>query len=149
MGPYVKRIICQELGVSESSAQNCVPLVDFGGHHPDPNLTYAKDLVDLLKKGEHDFGAAFDGDGDRNMILGKNAFFVTPCDSVAVLAANLELIPYFKREGVKGFARSMPTSGAIDLVAKDLGKECFEVLLYKLSSFSFIEADIKTQENEC
>jgi phosphoglucomutase len=94
--------------------------------HPDPNLTYAKVLVDLMKKGEHDFGAAFDGDGDRNMILGRNAFFITPCDSVAVLAANLETIPYFKREGVKGFARSMPTSGALDLVAKSLGKECYE-----------------------
>lgn len=127
MGPYVKQILCHELGMSESAAQNCTPLEDFGGHHPDPNLTYAKSLVDLLKRGEHDFGAAFDGDGDRNMILGKNAFFVTPCDSVAVLAANLELIPYFKREGVKGFARSMPTSGALDLVAKALGKACFEV----------------------
>ncbi len=83
-------------------------------------------MVDLLKEGRHDFGAAFDGDGDRNMILGANAFFVTPCDSVAVLAANLEIIPYFKREGVKGFARSMPTSGAIDRVAKSLGKECYE-----------------------
>lgn len=126
MGPYVKRILCQELGMAESEAHNCTPLPDFGGLHPDPNLTYAKVLVDLLKKGEHDFGAAFDGDGDRNMILGKNAFFVTPCDSVAVLAANLDLIPYFKREGIKGFARSMPTSGALDLVAKSLGKTCYE-----------------------
>ena len=82
--------------------------------------------MSLLKRGEHDFGAAFDGDGDRNMILGKNAFFITPCDSVAVLAANLETIPYFVREGVKGFARSMPTSGALDLVAKAMGKECYE-----------------------
>lgn len=133
MGPYVKRVLCEELGMSENEAQNCTPLPDFGGSHPDPNLTYAKSLVDLLKRGEHDFGAAFDGDGDRNMILGKNAFFVTPCDSVAVLAANLEMIPYFKREGVKGFARSMPTSGAIDLVAKKLGKECFEVKHVKLT----------------
>jgi len=126
MGPYVTKILCEELGMSISEAHNCTPLPDFGGLHPDPNLTYAKSLVDLLKKGEHDFGAAFDGDGDRNMILGKNAFFVTPCDSVAVLAANLETIPYFQREGVKGFARSMPTSGALDLVAKSLGKECYE-----------------------
>ena len=102
----------------------------------DPNLTYAKVLVDLLKKGEHDFGAAFDGDGDRNMILGKNAFFITPCDSVAVLAANLELIPYFKREGIKGFARSMPTSGALDLVAKSLGKTCYEVKIDSIITFS-------------
>ncbi len=102
MGPYVKRILCDELGMPESEARNCVPLPDFGGLHPDPNLTYAKSLVDLMEKGEHDFGAAFDGDGDRNMILGRDAFFVTPCDSVAVLGANLETIPYFKREGVKG-----------------------------------------------
>jgi phosphoglucomutase len=126
MGPYVKRILCDELGMPESEARNCVPLPDFGGLHPDPNLTYASTLVDLMKKGEHDFGAAFDGDGDRNMILGKNAFFITPCDSVAVLAANLETIPYFQREGILGFARSMPTSGALDLVAKDQGKQCFE-----------------------
>lgn len=126
MGPYVKRILCDELGMPESEAYNCEPLPDFGGLHPDPNLTYAKVLVDLMAKGEHDFGAAFDGDGDRNMVLGKNAFFVTPCDSVAVLAANLDTIPYFQREGVKGFARSMPTSGALDLVAKSLGKECYE-----------------------
>lgn len=130
MGPYVKRILCKELGMPDSEAHNCVPLPDFGGFHPDPNLTYAKSLVDLMKKGEHDFGAAFDGDGDRNMILGKNAFFITPCDSVAVLAANLSLIPYFQREGIKGFARSMPTSGALDLVAKDMGMKCFEVIFY-------------------
>lgn len=126
MGPYVKKILCEELGMPENEAYNCIPLPDFGGLHPDPNLTYAKCLVDLLEKGEHDFGAAFDGDGDRNMILGKDAFFVTPCDSVAVLAANLDTIPYFRREGIKGFARSMPTSGALDLVAKSLGKECYE-----------------------
>lgn len=126
MGPYVKRILCEELGMQESEAYNCTPLPDFGGLHPDPNLTYARVLVDLLKEGRHDFGAAFDGDGDRNMILGPNAFFVTPCDSVAVLAANLEVIPYFQKEGVKGFARSMPTSGAIDRVAKLLNKECYE-----------------------
>jgi phosphoglucomutase len=126
MGPYVKRILCDELGMAASEAYNCTPLPDFGGLHPDPNLTYARVLVDLMEKGEHDFGAAFDGDGDRNMILGRNAFFITPCDSVAVLAANLDLIPYFQRNGVHGFARSMPTSGALDRVAKDLGKECFE-----------------------
>lgn len=127
VGPYAKRILCQELGMPVSEARNCDPLPDFGGFHPDPNLTYAKSLVDLMKKGEHDFGAAFDGDGDRNMILGKDAFFITPCDSVAVLAANLNLIPYFQREGIKGFARSMPTSGALDLVAKEMGMKCFEV----------------------
>lgn len=127
MGPYVKGILCHELGMSEENAVNCVPLPDFGNGHPDPNLTYAKDLVNELKKGKHDFGAAFDGDGDRNMILGKNAFFVSPCDSLAVIAANLECIPYFKKTGVKGYARSMPTSAALDRVAAKKGKEMFEV----------------------
>ncbi|XP_046355510.2 phosphoglucomutase-1-like [Haliotis rufescens] len=126
-GPYVRRIFVDELGAPESSIINCVPLQDFGGHHPDPNLTYAADLVKELQKGQHGFGAAFDGDGDRNMILGHNAFFVTPCDSLAILAQNLDCIPYFQKTGVKGYARSMPTSGAVDRVAKSTGKECFEV----------------------
>ena len=93
------------------------------------NLEIEAKLI-KINRGEHDFGAAFDGDGDRNMILGKNAFFITPCDSVAVLGANLETIPYFKKGGVKGFARSMPTSGALDLVAKDLGQKCYEVIVF-------------------
>lgn len=114
MGPYVKKILCEELGAPANSAVNCVPLEDFGGHHPDPNLTYAADLVETMKSGEHDFGAAFDGDGDRNMILGKHGFFVNPSDSVAVIAANIFSIPYFQQTGVRGFARSMPTSGALD-----------------------------------
>uniref|UniRef100_V9KR45 Phosphoglucomutase-1 n=1 Tax=Callorhinchus milii TaxID=7868 RepID=V9KR45_CALMI len=118
MGPYVKRILCEELGAPANSAVNCVPLEDFGGHHPDPNLTYAADLVAAMKSGDYDFGAAFDGDGDRNMILGKHGFFVNPSDSVAVIAANIFSIPYFKQTGVRGFARSMPTSGALDRVAK-------------------------------
>lgn len=80
-----------------------------------------------MKKGTHDLGAAFDGDGDRNMIIGKNGFFVSPCDSLAVIANNLECIPYFQKTGVKGYARSMPTSGALDRVAKAKGKEFFEV----------------------
>jgi phosphoglucomutase len=126
MGPYVKRIFCDELGLSEVEIVKCEPLKDFGGLHPDPNLTYAKDLMSLMEKGIHDIGAAFDGDGDRNMILGKNGFFVTPCDSVAVLAAYLHVIPYFKAHEIHGFARSMPTSGALDRVAKELGKPCFE-----------------------
>ncbi|VDO97950.1 unnamed protein product [Heligmosomoides polygyrus] len=100
-----------------------VPKSDFGGGHPDPNLTYAKALVEQLHRGEHDFGAAFDGDGDRNMILGKNGFFVTPSDSLAVIADNLSCIPYFKSRSVAGFARSMPTAGAVDLVAKAKGLE--------------------------
>ncbi|RZF36167.1 hypothetical protein LSTR_LSTR014501 [Laodelphax striatellus] len=101
-------------------------LPDFGGHHPDPNLTYAADLVESIAKGEYDIGAAFDGDGDRNMVLGKKAFFVTPSDSLAVLAANLDCIPYFKKRGVHGFARSMPTGAAVDRVAADKKKEIFE-----------------------
>ncbi|XP_026574302.1 phosphoglucomutase-1 isoform X1 [Pseudonaja textilis] len=117
VGPYVKKILCEELGAAANSAVNCVPLEDFGGHHPDPNLTYAADLVQTMKTGEYDFGAAFDGDGDRNMILGKHGFFVNPSDSVAVIAANIFSIPYFQQTGVRGFARSMPTSGAIDRVA--------------------------------
>ncbi|MGH0140903.1 UNVERIFIED_CONTAM: hypothetical protein FKN15_073024 [Acipenser sinensis] len=118
VGPYVKKILCEELGAPANSAVNCVPLEDFGGHHPDPNLTYAADLVETMKGGEYDFGAAFDGDGDRNMVLGKHGFFVNPSDSVAVIAANIFSIPYFQHTGVRGFARSMPTSGALDNVAK-------------------------------
>ncbi|XP_018409355.1 PREDICTED: phosphoglucomutase-1 isoform X2 [Nanorana parkeri] len=118
VGPYVKKIVCEELGAPANSAINCIPLEDFGGHHPDPNLTYASELVDTMKTGEHDFGAAFDGDGDRNMVLGKNGFFVNPSDSVAVIAANIFSIPYFQQTGVRGLARSMPTSGALDRVAK-------------------------------
>ncbi|XP_040262656.1 phosphoglucomutase-1 isoform X2 [Bufo bufo] len=118
VGPYVKKILCEELGAPANSAINCIPLEDFGGHHPDPNLTYASELVETMKTGEHDFGAAFDGDGDRNMILGKNSFFVNPSDSVAVIAANIFSIPYFQQTGVRGLARSMPTSGALDRVAK-------------------------------
>uniref|UniRef100_A0A8C4WXB7 phosphoglucomutase (alpha-D-glucose-1,6-bisphosphate-dependent) n=1 Tax=Eptatretus burgeri TaxID=7764 RepID=A0A8C4WXB7_EPTBU len=114
MGPYVKRVLCHELGAPETSAINCVPKEDFGGHHPDPNLTYAADLVASMSSGEYDFGAAFDGDGDRNMILGHKAFFVNPSDSVAVIAANLGSIPFFQSTGVHGLARSMPTSGALD-----------------------------------
>ena len=90
------------------------PSSDFGGGHPDPNLTYAADLVQAMAKGDIAFGAAFDGDGDRNMILGAKAFFVTPCDSLAVIANNLECIPYFQKNQVNGYARSMPTSAALD-----------------------------------
>ncbi|KAG6795225.1 phosphoglucomutase isoform X1 [Apis mellifera caucasica] len=125
-GPYVKRIF-SELGVDNSSIVNAIPLEDFGGLHPDPNLTYAKDLVNAMKNGPYDFGAAFDGDGDRNMILGKKAFFVTPSDSLAVLAANLNTIPYFKKTGIKGYARSMPTGAAIDRVAAKNGIKFYEV----------------------
>ncbi|CAH4030222.1 unnamed protein product [Pieris brassicae] len=126
-GPYVKRIFIDELGAAGNNVRRIVPLEDFGGAHPDPNLTYAADLVNAVKGGDYDFGAAFDGDGDRNMIIGRDAFFVTPSDSLAVLANNLHHIPYFQKTGVKGFARSMPTAAAVDRVAAATGKEFFQV----------------------
>ncbi|KAJ4378107.1 Phosphoglucomutase-2 [Neocucurbitaria cava] len=98
----------------------------LGGHHPDPNLVYAKSLVDAVDKNGIHFGAASDGDGDRNMIYGAKTF-VSPGDSLAIIAHHAELIPYFKKQGIYGLARSMPTSGAIDLVAKKKGVECYEV----------------------
>uniref|UniRef100_A0A8C8G793 Phosphoglucomutase 1 n=1 Tax=Oncorhynchus tshawytscha TaxID=74940 RepID=A0A8C8G793_ONCTS len=126
VGPYVKKIVCEELGAAADGAFNCVPKEDFGGHHPDPNLTYASDLVNAMKGGDYDLGAAFDGDGDRNMVLGKHGFFVNPSDSVAIIAANITCIPYFQKTGVKGLARSMPTSGALDNVAKALKMNLYE-----------------------
>ncbi|OMH83250.1 Phosphoglucomutase [Zancudomyces culisetae] len=126
-GPYGKKIFTEKLGLPETSTIQCVPLVDFGGEHPDPNLTYAHKLVDSVNKMGVDLGAASDGDGDRNMIISKD-WFVTPSDSVAVIAEYAaQAIPYFKKTGVKGLARSMPTSGAIDRVAKKLNVEMFEV----------------------
>jgi len=125
-GPYVEAIFRDELGCDADSCIKTNVLTDFGGGHPDPNLTYAADLVQAMARGEHGLGAAFDGDGDRNMILGKDAFFVTPCDSLAVLADNLEHIPWFKSGRCKGVARSMPTSGAVDRVAEARGLECFD-----------------------
>ncbi|XP_051943638.1 phosphoglucomutase-1-like isoform X1 [Hippocampus zosterae] len=126
VGPYVKRILCEELGCPANSAVNCVPMEDFGGQCPDPNLIHAADLVDSMRDGEPDFGAAFDGDGDRNMILGKHGLFVSPSDSVAVIADNIFCIPYFQHRGVRGFARSMPTSAALDRVAKATKIELYE-----------------------
>jgi phosphoglucomutase len=126
-GPYAKAIFVDLLGLPKSSIQNCEPLPDFGGGHPDPNLIYAHTLVEAVEKDQIPFGAASDGDGDRNMIYGAGAF-VTPGDSVAIIAEYAaDAIPYFKKSGVKGLARSMPTSAAIDLVAKDKGFEVFEV----------------------
>jgi len=125
-GPYVEAIFRDELGCDADSCIKTNVLTDFGGGHPDPNLTYAADLVQAMAQGEHGLGAAFDGDGDRNMILGKDAFFVTPCDSLAVLADNLEHIPWFQGGRCKGVARSMPTSGAVDRVAEARGLECFD-----------------------
>jgi len=125
-GPYGKAIFEHELGLPSSSCQNCIPSPDFNGGHPDPNLTYAHSLVEAVDKGKIPFGAASDGDGDRNMIYGANAF-VSPGDSLAIIAHYAKDIPYFKKQGVYGLARSMPTSGAVDLVAKAQGLNCYEV----------------------
>ena len=124
-GPYAKDILENRLGASAASLMNCEVSENFGGGHPDPNLTYAHDLVDIVYgKQAPDFGAASDGDGDRNMILGKS-FFVTPSDSLAIIAANAHLIPAYK-SGISGVARSMPTSGAVDRVAEKMGIDCYE-----------------------
>jgi phosphoglucomutase len=124
-GPYAHRIFEQQLGAPSGTVQNGTPLEDFGGGHPDPNLVYAHDLVKIMF-GENapDFGAASDGDGDRNMVLG-NHFFVNPSDSLAILAANAKLIPAYQN-GLAGIARSMPTSQAADRVATKLGIDCYE-----------------------
>ncbi|EGS23363.1 uncharacterized protein CTHT_0010310 [Thermochaetoides thermophila DSM 1495] len=125
-GPYGKAIFERELSLGPDSTQNCEPSPDFNGGHPDPNLTYAHGLVETVEKNQIPFGAASDGDGDRNMIYGAGAF-VSPGDSLAIIAHHNQLIPYFKKNGVYGLARSMPTSGAVDLVAKKLGLACYEV----------------------
>lgn len=125
-GPYGIAIFQDELGFGPHSTQNCVPSPDFNGGHPDPNLTYAHSLVEAVEKGSIPFGAASDGDGDRNMIYGAGAF-VSPGDSLAIIAHHAKLIPYFRKNGVFGLARSMPTSGAVDLVAKAQGLRCYEV----------------------
>ncbi|MCF8479093.1 MAG: alpha-D-glucose phosphate-specific phosphoglucomutase [Rhodospirillum sp.] len=124
-GPYAREILERRLGAAPGTVVNGVPLEDFGGGHPDPNLTYAKDLADLMMSDSApDFGAASDGDGDRNMILGRG-IFVNPSDSLAVLAANADLIPGY-RGRMTGVARSMPTSRAVDRVAAKRGWECHE-----------------------
>ena len=124
-GPYAKEILVNRLGAPQSSLMNCEVSETFGGGHPDPNLTYAHELVDVLySDSAPDFGAASDGDGDRNMILGK-VFFITPSDSLAIIAANATLIPAY-RQGLAGVARSMPTSGAVDRVAAKLNIQCYE-----------------------
>ena len=124
-GPYAKEILENRLGAAAGSVINGTPLTDFGGGHPDPNLTYAHELVEeMFSDNAPTLGAASDGDGDRNMILGAN-FFVTPSDSLAVMAANAHCIPAYK-DGLTGIARSMPTSQAPDRVAEKLGIECHE-----------------------
>jgi phosphoglucomutase len=124
-GPYAHNLFEQRLGAPRGTVINGTPLEDFGGGHPDPNLVYAHELVKILfGEAAPDFGAASDGDGDRNMILGRK-FFVTPSDSLAVITANATLVPGYQ-DGLAGVARSMPTSQAADRVAADLGIDCYE-----------------------
>ncbi|KAF8822403.1 glucosephosphate-mutase GPM1 [Cardiosporidium cionae] len=132
IGNYARRLFQEEFGISSSSLLGCIPMEDFGGSHPDPNLVYAKTLVERMNIFSSsssldipEFGAAVDGDGDRNMILGRG-FFVTPSDSVAIIAENAQkCIPYFKN-GLRGVARSMPTSKALEIVANKLGIPAYE-----------------------
>jgi phosphoglucomutase len=125
-GPYAKKIFEEELGAPHGTVLNSTPLEDFGGLHPDPNLIYAKSLVDLMySKDAPDFGAANDGDGDRNMILGKR-FFVSPSDCLAVLTDNYKLIPAYKN-GIYGVAKSAATSMAVKHVAEALNIGYYEV----------------------
>ncbi len=124
-GPYAKAIIEGKLGAPEGTVVNGEPLEDFGGGHPDPNLVYAHDLVEIMfGNNPPDFGAASDGDGDRNMVLGSN-FFVTPSDSLAVMVANAKHVPAYQG-GLSGVARSMPTSQAPDRVAAQMNLDCYE-----------------------
>lgn len=124
-GPYAVEIFERRLGAPAGTARNAVPLPDFGGHHPDPNLVHARALYELMMSPEApDFGAASDGDGDRNLIIGRG-IFITPSDSLAMLAANAHLAPAYAA-GLKGIARSMPTSGAADRVAQKLGIGLYE-----------------------
>ena len=124
-GPYAKKILIDQLGASADSVMRATPLDDFGGCHPDPNLVHAHELAEMMMRADAPtLGAASDGDGDRNMIVGKNAY-VNPSDSLAILAANAHLIKGYQ-QGLSGAARSMPTSRAVDRVAKALGIECYE-----------------------
>ena len=124
-GPYAKEILEHRLGAVNGTCRNFRPLPDFGGHHPDPNLVHAKHLYDeMMGPDAPDFGAASDGDGDRNLIIGKG-IFITPSDSLAMLVANAKVAPAYK-DGLKGVARSMPTSGAADRVAERLGIGIYE-----------------------
>ncbi|HDY84255.1 MAG TPA: alpha-D-glucose phosphate-specific phosphoglucomutase [Methylophaga aminisulfidivorans] len=142
-GPYAIEILEKRLGAAEGSVINGIPLNDFGQGHPDPNLTYAKELVDQMYADDApDFGAASDGDGDRNMILG-NHFFVTPSDSLAILAANATCVPAYNT-GLKGIARSMPTSQAADRVAEKLGIEAHETPTGWKFFGNLLDADLAT-----
>lgn len=125
-GPYAKEIFINRLSAKKGTVVNGTPLPDFGGGHPDPNLTYAKSLVDFMYSDKAtDMGAASDGDGDRNMVLGKK-FFVNPSDSIAILASYANVTKGYKK-AISGVARSMPTSRALDLVAKAKGWDAYEV----------------------
>jgi len=124
-GPYAVEILERRLGAPAGTVMRGEPLLDFGGEHPDPNLVHARELAELMRGDDApDFGAASDGDGDRNMILGRG-IFVTPSDSLAILAANAHLVPGY-HSGLAGVARSMPTSSAVDRVAHTLGIDCYE-----------------------
>lgn len=124
-GPYAVEILEKRLGAAAGSVRNEVPLPDFGHHHPDPNLVHAKELYDdVMSADGPDFGAASDGDGDRNMVVGKG-MFVTPSDSLAMIAANATCAPGYS-QGIAGIARSMPTSAAADRVAEKLGIGMYE-----------------------
>ncbi|KAK4523527.1 hypothetical protein GAYE_PCTG69G1423 [Galdieria yellowstonensis] len=129
-GIYTRRIFVEELGLPKEYLMRDIPKEDFGGHHPDPNLVYAHDLVELCdpnknKQAVPNFAAAFDGDGDRCMILGTG-FFVSPADSLAVITANADCIPHFRAQKLKGVARSMPTAAAVDFVAEKRNMTCYE-----------------------
>ncbi|CCD26409.1 phosphoglucomutase PGM2 NDAI_0H02350 [Naumovozyma dairenensis CBS 421] len=127
-GPYGKAIFVDEFGLpADEVLQQWHPQPDFGGVHPDPNLTYAKALVDRVNREKIEFGAASDGDGDRNMIYGAGPAFVSPGDSVAIIAEYASEIPYFKKQGIYGLARSFPTASSIDRVAKAHGLNCYQV----------------------
>ena len=125
-GPYAREIFEKRLASNVDAVINGLPLEDFGGGHPDPNLAHAEELVARLNAGPAapGFGAASDGDGDRNMILGRN-FFVNPSDSLAIMTANAHLLPGYK-QGIRGVARSLPTSRAVDKVAETMGIDCYE-----------------------
>jgi len=127
-GPYAKEIFSKRLAANTGAVINGIPKEDFAGGHPDPNLAHATELVAILNSATHtaapDFGAASDGDGDRNMILGRN-FFVNPSDSLAIMTANAHLLPGYQ-QGVRGVARSLPTSRAVDKVAESIGIDCYE-----------------------
>ena len=142
-GPYAKAILEGELGASEGTVINAVPLPDFGGGHPDPNPVHAHELMtEMFSEKAPDFGAASDGDGDRNMIVGQHCY-VTPSDSLAVLAANAHLAPGYAK-GLSGVARSMPTSRAVDRVAKEAGIEAYETPTGWKFFGNLLDADMAT-----